>query len=319
MKESTLKALMAVLGALLVAWLVVIAFGRSGTDEPGGGGELGAMLDSLEPDSLRSITFSGGTVAGGPVRLERSGRSWRVEGHPADSLQVSRLLEALGNAHTGAPVALNPSNHARMEVDDASARIVVLEGAEAVDTLLLGKTGTSYSSVYVRLPGHDEVYLVDAELRPHASRDANEWRSKRIAAVDTTAVATLRVSRGNDSHTLERADSSWSVGSGTAAPQAVRDILSEVRSLQAMDFPAPDSASVLAPGDPDRTVEVVDGSGTELLVIRLWEPRGTGESNLMGRAEGPDVDQPDVLFRLAAWRADRLAPTSDRIEGREGS
>ncbi|HZD06028.1 MAG TPA: DUF4340 domain-containing protein [Longimicrobiales bacterium] len=320
MSERTLKRMVWVLGVLVLAWLVVRVVGAGRSFGPGeGGGAMTTFLEGMDPGSITAVEFTGGDE--GTVRLERAGTaagsSWTVEGHPADSTQAASLMDALAGATTGAPVSRNPENHGQMEVDDSSARLMVLEGEGEADTLLLGKAGPSYSTVYARSPGQDEVYLLDANLRPHAGRSAADWRSKKIAAVDTAMAQAVVVTRDASSYRVERGDSAWTVDGGPADSQTVHDLLAELVSVQAQSFPAADSAS--APeGDPDRTVTVLGTDGSRLLVVRLWEP-GEGEgSDLTGTAEGPAARQPDTRFTFASWRADRLVPEAEGIREEEG-
>lgn len=317
MSERTLKRMVWVLGVLVLAWLVVRVVGGGRGFGPGeGGGAMATFLEGLDPGGITTVEFTGGEE--GTVRLQRAdtaaGSPWTVEGHPADSTQAASLLDALEGATTGGPVSLNPANHARMEVADSSARRMILdrEGGGA-DTLLLGKAGPSYGELYARLPGQDEVYLLDADLRPHANRSSADWRSKKIAAVDTATVEAVEVTRDGSTYRVERGDSTWTVDGGPADSQAVHDLLAELVSVQAQSFPA-DSAS--APGgDPDRTVTVLGTDGAEELVVRLWEPEEEGGTTLTGRAQGPATRQPDTPFTFASWRADRLVPEADAVRG----
>lgn len=314
MSERTLKRLMTVLGVLVVAWLVVKVVGVGRGFGPGeGGGEMATFLQGVDPGAITTVEFTGGTDA--TVRLERSGAggAWMVDGHPADSAQAASLVAALDSVGTGAPVSVNPDNHARMEVDSASARLMVLERDGGADTLLLGKAGPSYGTVYARLPGHDEVHLLQADLRAHAHRSAADWRSKRIAAVDTTAVGAVEVARDGSTFRLERADSVWTADGSPADPQAVRDLLSELAGLQAQSFPPADTTGA-AERDPDRTVTVFGTDGSQLLVVRLWEPEEGGNTSLTGSAEGPAASQPDARFTFASWRADRLTPEAGAVK-----
>ena len=314
MSQKTLNRLLIGLGTVIALWMVTLLVGRP-EDAAVGDGGVAALLEDIDTEGVNAVTFSGGTGDLSSVRLSRSDAGWTVDGHRADSLQVARLMEALDGASAGAPVASNPTNHARMEVDEASARTLVLERGDRADTLLLGKVGTSYSSIYARLPGSDEVFLIDADLQPHATRELGAWRSRRISAVDTAAVTDIELEVGGGEILVQRADTSWMVQGSVADAQAIRDLLGELRALDATGFPPADSADSATDGPPDRVVTVFDDSEAQLLVVRLWGAGDGSSTNLTGRAEGPGARQPGIAFTVPSWRADRLAPSSDRLSG----
>lgn len=314
MSQKTLNRLVVGLGAVIVLWAATALLTRTGDGTVVDGG-VTAWLEAVDTAGVRAVAFSGGTGELGTVRLTRTEGGWTVDGHPADSLQITRLLEALDEASAGAPVASNPTNHARMEVDEASARSLVLEWQDHADTLLLGKVGTSYSSIYARLPGSDEVYQIDADFLPHRNREPSGWRSRRITAVDTASVTGIEVSVDGTAVLLQRGDTSWTVEGSAAEPQAVRDLLSELRALEATAFPPADSADTATNGAPSRLVTAFGDGDTELVVIRLWGAEPEANANLTARAEGPGARQAGVAFTVPSWRADRLAPSTARLSG----
>jgi|GEM_PF-446991 len=315
MSEKTLRIILVGLGALVALWLVAILVSGPDTDPVTGGGELTEVLEQLDTGAVDVIRFSGGSDTASMVQLARTDEGWVVDGHPADSLQVARLFEALDQATSDGPVATNPANHPRMEVDDASARTLVLEQGERADTLLLGKVGTSYSSIYARLPGRDEVFLVDADLHPHATREPGAWRSRRIASLDTATVVAVELTAADESLRIERADSSWTMNGSDVDAQAVRDLLTEVRGLDAARFPPADSVDVVTEGAPDRVVTVLGDNSSVLLVVQLWKPVEEAGANIAGRADGPGARQVGATFEVPSWRADRLAPAADHLRG----
>lgn len=346
MSERTLKRIGVVLAVLVMAWIVV-TLTTGGPPDPGeGGGEIAVFLEGLTPEAATAVVFGGGGSDAETVRLERGPggaapdtadampTGWTVDGHPADSAQVARLLTALGDAGTGGPVSVNPANHGRMGVDDASARVLVLEGPEGVDTLLVGNAGPSTGTVYARLPGRDEVHLVQADLSSHAGRGVSDWRSRRMAAADTGAVAVVDVTRDGSTYRLERGDSAWTVDGEPTYEIGVENLLGELADLEAQGFPEEDGADPTggagAPGaegtaegagqtpdrEPDRTVSVSDADGQQILLLRMWEPGEGGGSTLEAVATGPAALQPGTRFTLPSWRADRVAPERSGVEAR---
>lgn len=314
MSERTLKRMVAVLGVLVLAWVVATIVGRDAPDPGAGGGEMAAFLESLAPEAATTIVFTGGDLA--TVRLEREpDGGWVTDGHPVDSAQAARFLSALADAGTGSPVSVNPSNHPRMEVDEGSTRVVALEGPEGVDTLFVGSSGPTPGTVYARLPRHDPVHVLSADLRGHARRSAADWRSRRIATVDTAAVAAVVVERGGDSYRIERSDSAWSVEGGATGGRAMGDMLESLVLLSAGGFVG-EAEIAGAAAEPSRTITVRDREGGEMLVVRFWDPP-EGTFDYQAVATGPAAFQPDERFRLPSFQVDRLTPPLEAVRAQD--
>lgn len=308
MSDKALKTIMKVLGGLVVLWGVAQLVGML----PGGGGAaddggMAAFFEGIATDDLETIVFSGPMLEEA-LTLERNQTDWSVNGHPADSSFVAAFLRALAAAEVGDVLSSNPANHDRMGVSGDSATTVVLEGGPEAQTLLLGGTGPGFGTVFARLPSHDEVRLVTADLRSPARRPLDQWRSKRMLALDTAEVMSITIERDGESYELARADSGWAIGGEAADSATVVLMLREFASLLASGFNEDDATE----GEPDRVI-VVRGSGADPMVtIRLWYPPEGSTGNLSARTEGR-VTEAGATYSVASWRADRIAPERSRI------
>ncbi len=300
MSPNALKKLVGALIVLLVVWGAVALATRHRA--PGEPAELGALLEDIrDTASLRAIRFE--TPRGETVELSRAGSHWIVNGHPADSGSVARFLTALADASSGALVARNPTTHARLGLSADSAYTVELHGRGAAETVLVGDAGTRYGTTYVRRPASDEAWLVEADLRTAARRSLDDWRSKRVVALDTAAVASLEVRRDGESYALARADTTWTLAGGVSADAAVvRGILGELHNLWADGFLAEgDSLAALAEGG---ALVARSAEGAEVASLRI----GSGESERWLRSAGDSV-----TYRISSYRLDRLTPTRERL------
>jgi hypothetical protein len=304
-----LKRIFLVLGVLVLAYGVAALLGRR--DEDGsGGGALASMLEDVAPESLEAVVFQEPGASGGTRRLERAGAgAWTVDGSPADSAYVARLLDALDGATAGDVVSMNPANHARMGVDDASAIRMILERSGGADTVLLGGRGPVTGTVYARVPDADAVHVLEADLRAAATRTGDDWRSKRLATVDTAAVRRVGLASPDGSFVLAKDESGWSVDGQPADSAAVASLLGELAALDgtgvAADPGAPDARA-------DRVLTVGSGAGT-VLTLRLWEPDEEGGGSLTAVVEGPAALQPGTAFTFPRWKAGRLTPGRDEV------
>jgi len=292
--------LIGALGTALVLWLVVrTAAGGAGNGAAGSG--VQALLASIDTGRAERILLTG---AEEPVELARQGGRWTVGGHDADSTLVGRFLRALASASVDGLAATNPANHARMGLAPEEAdtlRVVTTDGEER--TLLVGHAGPRTGTVFVRLPGEDEVWVVEGDLRAHVGREADGWRDRHMLAVDTGTVRALEIVHEGDRIRVEREDSTWTFAGGEAvAPTVVRDVLSELSDLVASGFLA-EGDSLAA--EPELGSVTALGVGGEMLArVRV----GSGESARWARVEGDPA-----LYRVTRFRAERLVPSRERL------
>lgn len=303
MSEKGLKVLAGVVVLLFLAWgAVSLSSEEGGGDSPIPADLARVFSETLSPEVHRvRIRKPEATEA---IVLTRGDGHWTVNGYQADSATVSRFWETMEEASLGDLVAANPANHARMGLSPDSALTLEMEGPDGAVSVLVGKNGTGFGTVYVRLPREDAVYLLRGNLRSHMTRDLEGWRNKRLARVDTSQVQRLEIEGEESRVTLTRSDSLWVLGNGaTAAGPPVRSLLAELTRLDASGF--------LAPSDtlPDQggALRAFSNTGDTLLDLRL----GAGDGDRWARVSGDSI-----LYRLPGWRAGRLLPDAENL--REG-
>ncbi len=300
MSGKHLRWVLILLGGLLGAWLL------AGTLDTDRGDRDSIDLSAAIAEPLTLIRVLGSEPADS-VRVEWAS-GWLVNGFPADSELVAQAVAALDSAPRGVLVARNPSNHARLGLADEEGRRLVLGPPNTPDlVLLLGKTGDA--GRFVRVPGQDEVYVLPAEALEAADRAATGWRDRVVAEVDTAAIGSIVIRRGDAEVRLVRG-ASWTVD-GTPADSAALDrVLVGLSQVQASGFP-PDSVVLAADFDrPDAVLDVY-GAGpvsaaTKPLLSLLFLELESG-SFLVRRADQP------LAFGLAQWSGTRLLPTAEAL------
>jgi hypothetical protein len=306
MSDRTLKALLGTLGILLVIWAGVSLFsGRGGTSgDPTGA--VSGFFQGVTPESTSEVRIRK-PEDGTTVEIRREAGSWTVNGYATDSGTVARFWDAMGEADFGDRMASNPANHSRMGVSaDSAIQLEIVTGSDA-RILLVGKTGPRYGTAFARLPDEDPVYLLEGNLRSHLTRSLDDWRNKRMAGLDTTAIQRLEVERDGEAYALERGDSLWTLTSGDSVDAtALNGILSELAGLQASGFyTAGDSLS-----ESGATVRAYDEAGDTLLELEI----GAGDGDRWARVEGDSI-----LYRLPSWRVTRVVPDRERIGSGSGT
>lgn len=301
MSTRTLTRLLATAGVLVALWLIITLISRAGgSGQPAASDDWSGLLASLTPDSVTSVTIDD---AGETRVLEKQDDTWTIDGFPADSATVARFWTNLADATADQIVARNPDNHARMGVAADSTITVTFAGGSGDRTILVGNEGTGFGTAFARRPDEDDVHLLTGGLRTHFTRSESDWRDKRIVVIDTSKVDTIDVTRGDESYTLARADSSWTVDGEPAQASPVTSLLEELSTMRATGFLQEGDSLYAAP--PEITVTAVGSTGDTLGVVTVSE----GAGDRAARARGNPT-----VFRLPSFRVDRVAPPLDQLE-----
>lgn len=301
MSQKTLNRLLAALGIVVVVWAVATLLSRGGGPSAPTG-DMVAFFDGVDSSTVTDVKMTNG---GDSIELEPQGDSWQVNGFKADSGTVSRFFQALRDTKVGALAASNPANHARMGVSEDSAGTLALEVGGSERTLLLGKPGPRTATVYARLPGEDDVYLLDSSIRSSLTRQLDDWRNRRVLAIDTSKVNRIDVQRDDDSYTLVRGDSTWTFQDGAATDSIkVQGILGQLGGgLVASRFVPDDDPLAANPAGGSTTAYSADGDVLAKVTI------GSGDGDRWAMAEGDSV-----RYRLASFRIDLITPTLESVK-----
>lgn len=313
MRAAHLKRIFGVLAVLLLSYGAVrwLSRGSSAPDDfripavVAGGVELVRVLGPEDGDSLR---------------LESAGGLWTVNGYPADTAQIGRLLSGLDSARVGRLVARSASNHERLGVTEGLARRVEIGPAvEPTLTFLLGKAGAD--GRFVRFPPSEEVYAVPASSVRLLTRTAEDWRSRVVAEADTGALIRIVVHRDDQPApaTLVRSpgpaggDAGWSLDGATVGSGVVASLLEEAGQLVATGFPTDSIAFAVDFSQPVARLELYesDGPGAAPSLSLLFLTAPDAPEFLVRRADDP------LAYRISAAQAERLLPTRELLLGGE--
>lgn len=298
MSNRTLRASLYFLGAVTVLYLLVTLLRNGDRELPES--RLAAALAELDGQLLARVDF---TSPRGDILLEKHGDAWTVNGFETDTAVINRFLRAVDSARVGNVAATNPDNHLGMGMTTDSARRMVTDGGVAI---LFGKHAPITRTGYARMPGSDTVHLVHGDLRYMVGRNEFHWRNKQMLETDTSAVATLRVTRDGAATVYERRESAWTVNGEEADPStvrnAIRNMLQELASMRATGF-EPDYRM---PEEPDRSVQALDADGNELVSLKMMQEPGNW---VVTSSSTP------LIFEVPKFRGDRIAPEPPHGDG----
>jgi hypothetical protein len=292
---------------VIALWGVATLVSRAGDDSIGVGQDVALFFDGIDAASVTEarIERPADTIA----LVVRDG-VWHVNGFRADSGSVARLIETLGGADVAALTATNPANHERMGVSSDSVRVLELTVGGATRTLLFGNEGPRVATIYARLPDQDDVYLIEAGLWGHLTRQLDDWRNRRLLAIDTSLVRRVAVDRDGDRFTLVRGDTAWAFeGGGSARAQQVQGILGELGGGLVASRLVPDGDTLAARPASGSTV-AYSASGDVLAEVTVGAglgPEGTGDRWAM-------VAGDSVRYRLPGFRVNAIVPTRASLQ-----
>ena len=248
----------ATLGALLAVQIVVVgvllAARSGGIEEP----EPFLAFDVGAVDSL-SVSNDDGSVT-----VSKVDGAWQLpSGVPAASVKVDSVVEKLGDASPGWPVANTQSTRERFEVteDNHQRHVTLKAGAETVVDIYLG-TSPGYRKTHARRADDDDVYAIPFS-NYEAGVKASDWLDKSLLRPEGELTALQRL----DAFELTKQEAGWVSRDGADLDQAkVAALAGRFSGLSAVDV----SDSVL-PAQPMAVFAIGDGEGVQTLSLYALE------------------------------------------------
>jgi hypothetical protein len=275
MIDRTARALSIVLGLQV---LVLVLLWAPWSDDSTGSAPGGALVPGLDVAAVTAVEIED---AAGRVRLSRSDEGWTVDdldGFPADSERIERLLNEIADARVGHPVVRSARYHDALGVADAAAeaRVRLFDGSgEALADVLLG-TSPNFGERHVRLAGDDRVYEVERFDRWSVRSDADTWIDKALFPdVNAASVTRVRVSGPEGELALARTDDgAWEIESDSTGSleDDAEELARRVDALVGLRLaePAGPDAPSFADGEAAGRLELtVAGDGVAARTVTL--------------------------------------------------
>jgi hypothetical protein len=303
MNPKQLKLIVISLAVLLLLWGGSALLSR-GSDTITGSLAVPALSEA-GVDTIAIVKATGSIVL--VKQTPPAPPGWTVNGHRAVLDQVRELLQALQDTVRPELVAQDSSSFARLGVDSTAGRWLSIRGSgKPLLRLIVGARGSEYSSTYVRRPGDTHVYLWRGRLAQLMDRGVDDWRDKRIAALQPDSVAGVDVERGKDRYALKRAGKSWTVNGTPADSAAIARLLEKYHAITASGFATPQQVDSTKGRRPARRLTLRGGKGGVMLAL-AFDSTSTGflVRHLAGMGgEGATV------YRMGTWDVDGLTPAS---------
>lgn len=156
-------------------------------------------LNTISENTVDEIVI---TASDQKIILIKKENIFELNGRRVDKETLVRLWESLKHISLTGPLATNPDNHARFDLDDEkSTTIAMSNNGSSILAIKIGKTTSDFRGTYLRAADSDDVYASSENIGILFPTDANQWYDKTIIAVDRTEVHQIQLS-GTSQFTL---------------------------------------------------------------------------------------------------------------------
>ena len=194
------------------------------------------LLMELDPASVNRVSIVSITSS---ITLVRRESQWVLE-YPiqalADQPFVGTLFREAGNLPINSVISSKPEKHSLFQVDSAGTRITFSHASGDSTSIILGKSGPSYTDVYARREGSNDVVLINAGISYTVNRPVKEWRDHGILRLPAESIREVGFQYGDTTFTLAWKDSSWVVGTNPVQESIAAGIVTGLSNLRADDF-----------------------------------------------------------------------------------
>lgn len=258
--------------------------------------ELVAIKNVGEVDKIE-ITAPGKEV----VQLGKTTAGWFVDserGYAADTAAVSSVLNTASEIVATSVVSSNPEKQGIFEVNsEKGVEVTIGSGASVLAHFFVGKTGSDFTSSYVRAAESDEVYLVRGVNRNLFNRGQG-FVDRTLAKFNPDAVTQISLAAADTGWVVTKVDSLWNITSpdGTAGEASGAVVMTIARMLSTLIADAViDSVSMEQAGLNDPAMVYSIKAGGEEYAVRIGRQTDQGQRY----ASRPDRN---MVFLLGEWR-----------------
>jgi hypothetical protein len=173
------------------------------------------------------------------VTLENVGGTWMVTSPihgTANSTFVSQLLGGLKKFKVGSLVSSNPEKQSLFQVDSTGTTLTVTDRSGKSVSMILGKTGPSFSDIYVRQINSNDVFLGEGIEMWSLNREAKDWRDKTIFKTVSDSIKALTIAYAGKNFSLQKDSTLWMAGNDTLESSHMSSFVASLSNLNAEDF-----------------------------------------------------------------------------------
>lgn len=245
--------------------------------------------------------------AGGPVRLLRTDRAWRLTDpvdSPAEATTVNALVAAIAALEVERTIPLGELDLSEYGLDDPAHGVVLVDEDGRRFSLAVGDAAPLGSHRAVRRNLDDEIVMTSGAFVAGLDREVDDWRSRDVVDLLEKNLASVDITTVEDHIRAVRANGRWRLEEplvDLADRDQMQSLVSELNALRVSDFlPADADPAELGLDPPAFRVVLEPAAGGEAQTLDLAAV-GDDAATVVCRRNGVD------LFRVPAAIETRLA------------
>ncbi len=202
--------------------------------------EAAGKLMDIKKDSVSAITLKPDGI-----EIKKAGSKWELTApvqYQADEGTINSLLYSLESAQRDRKdITTARGDYPNYGLDPARTELIVRHEKGKQDTVYLGDSNATSSSVYARVNHDPEVVLTAKSLSDNAKKSLLDWRNKDLLTFETSEVNRMLLKTPSASFELKKEGGKWQMLAPikTAADESkISSLLSRVRYGRIAEFAA---------------------------------------------------------------------------------
>lgn len=241
--------------------------------------------------------------------LKKNG-TWVMNNLEASEKSVDDFFEALTALKVGSLASKNKENFSGFGVDDTGYTLSLSRNGE-VTTFIVGSTGPSLGSFYVRTKDGANVYLIEGKLPGTLAQSVSFWREKTLVKVPTETIQKIEIVSKTDPLLITRTeDGKWqaeNVGKKAVLDETTtKNMLESFDSLEGSDFLTPEQEAEFKKTGGKTILRLFDGMNKKLAEIRFLKKNSDWWATVEGQ---------ELFYAVPAYELSDILLTQEQAFG----
>ncbi|MBS4028076.1 MAG: DUF4340 domain-containing protein [Ignavibacteriales bacterium] len=183
------------------------------------------------------------------VTLENVDGKWKITSpvnYPADAPSAQRIVDGAAKFKISSLISSNVEKQSQFQVDSSGTQLTITEKNGKATTFIIGKSGPTYSEVYVRIPNKDDVYLAEGFDSYSLNKSVKDWRDRTIYKAERDSIKEISISSmvkdekkktsSPEEFMLIKDSSQWMVNGDSADNNKVNSLLGSLSNFRCDEF-----------------------------------------------------------------------------------
>jgi len=203
------------------------------------------------------------------IVLKKSGNDWHMVkplDAVADSVAAKGLVTAIANAEITKELTEAAADLAPYGLDKPTVTVTLRQGDAALPAISVGKSTPVGFNAYAKKADDAKIYLTSGSLKTALDKQTKDLRDKSILSFSDADVHKIQIQGEGKDILLSEKDNKWFIekpATYDADGATIRNLLSTLRSMRAVDFPSDAPTDLAQYGLDAPRLKVTLGVGTD--------------------------------------------------------